>query len=118
MARIKRSQTRKQRKKVIRNWVKGFFGSRKRYRQAKAAVMYAQRNAFIGRKLRKRHFRSLWITRISAALMPHRLSYSRFIHGLKVGSIDINRKSLADLAVMDPAAFDAIVVRVQQVLAA
>lgn len=117
MARIKRAQSRKERKKTIRNWVKGFFGGRKRYRQAREAVMYAQRNAFAGRKQRKRHFRSLWIARISAALMPHRLSYSRFIHGLKVASIDLNRKSLANLAVVDPAAFDAIVARARAALA-
>jgi large subunit ribosomal protein L20 len=117
MARIKRSQSRKQRKKTIRKWVKGFFGARKRYRQAKEAIMFAQRNAFAGRKAKKRHFRSLWITRISAALMPHRLSYSRFMHGLKVASVDVNRKSLANLALIDPSTFDALVARAREALA-
>lgn len=117
MARIKRAQVRKNRKHTLRRWVKGFFGGRKRFRQAHEAMMSAQRYAFAGRKQKKRQFRSLWITRIAAALMPHNLSYSRFIHGLKLANIDLNRKTLADLAVVDRAAFDDVVARARAALA-
>ena len=116
MARVKRSGNRKTRKKNIAAASKGFRGGRGRYRQARQAVLQAQAYAFVGRKLRKRQFRSLWIQRINAALHPHELSYSRFIHGMKLAGIDLNRKLLADLAVREPEAFDAIVARTKEAL--
>lgn len=109
MARIKRAQIRKTRKKNLFRRVRGFFIGRRRLRQAIEARMKAEKQEFIGRKQRKRQFRRLWTQRINAAARQHGLSYSRFIHGLKKSGIDINRKMLADLAVAEPAAFEALV---------
>ena len=117
MPRIKRAQIRRSRKNALAKRTKGFFGGRGRYRQAKAAALKADQQAYIGRKLRKRQFRRLWIQRISAALGPYGLSYSRFIHGLKVANIELNRKSLAEMAVRDAAAFEVVVARVKEALA-
>lgn len=118
MARIKRAQIRKVRRKKVMKRAKGFFQQRgTTYRQAHEAVMHAQANAFRGRKERKRQFRSLWIVRINAALNDHELSYSRLIHGLKLAGIDLNRKVLADLALNDPAAFGAVVQQAKAALA-
>jgi large subunit ribosomal protein L20 len=109
MARIKRAMIRRTRIKNLRRRVKGFFLSRKTLRQAHEAMMRADRNLFIGRKLRKRDFRRLWNQRINAAARLNGLSYSRLIHGLKLANIVVNRKMLADLAVNDAPAFQAIV---------
>ena len=88
---------------------KGYYGSKsKQYRAAQEQVMRSLRYAYIGRKLRKRDFRSLWITRISAACKTCDINYSRFMNGLKKAGIDLNRKMLADLAVNDQAAFAAL----------
>jgi len=116
MARIKRAQIRKTRKKNLFRRVKGFFLGRRRLRQAIEARMRAEKNEFIGRKQRKRQFRVLWNQRINAAARIHGLSYSRFIHGLKVAGIDVNRKMLADLAIREPAAFEALVGRARGAL--
>lgn len=116
MARIKRAQIRKTRKKNLFRRVKGFFIGRRRIRQAIEARMHAERNEFIGRKQRKRQFRALWNQRINAAARQHGLSYSRLIHGLKVAGIAVNRKMLADLAVREPAAFEAIVAQARSAL--
>ena len=106
MARVKGAMmTRKRRNKVMK-MAKGYWGSRsKHFRVANEAVMKALSNAYTGRRLKKRDFRSLWSTRISAACKMNGLNYSTFIHGLKTAGIDINRKMLADLAVTDAAAF-------------
>ena len=106
MARVKGAMmTRKRRNKVMK-MAKGYWGSRsKHFRVANEAVMKALSNAYTGRRLKKRDFRSLWITRISAACKMNGLNYSTFIHGLKNAGVDINRKMLADLAVTDAAAF-------------
>jgi len=117
MARIKRAQIRKTRIKNLRRRVKGFFIGRRRLRQAMEARMKADANMFIGRKQRKRHFRRLWTQRINAASRAHGLSYSKLIHGLKVAGVDLNRKMLADLAVREPAAFEAIVNQAKSALA-
>lgn len=109
MARVKRAQIRHTRKKKLFRRAKGFFLGRQNYRQALEHVLRAQSQEFVGRKLRKRHFRRLWTQRINAASRQHGLSYSRLIHGLKLSNIDLNRKVLADLAVHDPAAFAAVV---------
>ena len=98
----------KKRRKIFR-LAKGYFGNKsKSYRIAREAVMKSLNYAFIGRKLRKRDMRSLWIARINAAARINGLSYSKFMHGLKVAGINLNRKVLADLAVNDAAAFAAL----------
>ena len=109
MARVKRSLIRRTRKKNLFRRVKGFFLGRKTLRQAKAARMKADYNAYIGRKQRKRQFRRLWTQRINAAARQHGMSYSRFIGGLKAAGVDVNRKMLADLAVHEPIVFEALV---------
>jgi len=109
MARVKRAQIRKTRKKNLFRRVRGFFLGRRRLRQAIEARLKAEKQEFIGRKLRKRDFRRLWTQRINAAARQHGLSYSRFIHGLKKAGVDVNRKMLADLAVHEPSAFAALV---------
>jgi len=117
MARVKRAMGRKTRKKAIAKASKGFHGGRGRYRQAMQGIIKAETYAYIGRKQRKRHFRALWIQRISAALMPTDLNYSRFMHGLTKAGIELNRKQLAELAVNEPAAFDMIVEQARGALA-
>ena len=117
MARVKRAQIRKTRKKKLFKRAKGFFLGRKLYRQAKEHVLRAEAQEFVGRKLRKRHFRRLWTQRINAASRMHGLTYSKLIHGLKVGGIALNRKMLAELAVNDPAAFQAVVEKAKAALA-
>lgn len=106
MARVKRAvNALKKRRKVFR-LSKEYFGAKsKQYRAASEQVRRSLRYAYIGRKLRKRDFRKLWITRINAAARMNDISYSRLINGLKVAGITINRKMLADLAVNDAKAF-------------
>jgi large subunit ribosomal protein L20 len=117
MARVKRAQIRKTRKKKLFRRSRGFFLGRKNLRQANQAVMRAMAQEYVGRKLRKRDFRRLWTQRINAASRQHGLSYSRFIHGLKLAGIDLNRKMLSDLALRDPAAFEAVVGQAKAALA-
>ena len=98
----------KKRRKILKS-AKGYFGAKsKLYRVARQAVMKSQNYSYIGRKLKKRDFRSLWITRINAAARLNGLNYSKFMSGLKKNGIDLNRKVLADLAVSDPSAFAAL----------
>ncbi len=95
----------KKRRKILRA-TKGYFGLKStNYRLAREAMMKSGNYAYVGRRLRKRDMRSLWIARINAAAHANGLSYSKFMHGLKVADIDINRKSLAEIAVHDAAAF-------------
>ena len=110
MARVKGAMmTRKRRNKILK-MAKGYWGAKsKQYRAASEQVARSLRYAFTGRKLRKRDFRSLWITRINAAARLNGMSYSTFINGLKKQNITVNRKMLADLAVNDPAAFAKLV---------
>ena len=110
MARIKRAMmTRKRRKKTLK-MAKGYFGAKsKRFKMAKQAVMKSGNYAYIGRKQKKRDFRRLWITRISAACKLNGMNYSSFMHGLKVAGIEINRKMLSEMAISDPAAFTQLV---------
>ena len=116
MARIKRAQLSRVRKNRLYKRVKGFFLGRQRLRQAMEHSDRAKRFAFRGRKEKKRHFRGLWIVRINAALAPLNLSYSRFIHGLKRAEIALDRKILADLALHDAKAFEAVVVKAKAAL--
>ena len=106
MARVKGAMmTRKRRNKVMK-MAKGYWGSRSNhFHVANEAVMKALSQAYTGRRLKKRDFRSLWITRISAACKMNGMNYSTFMHGLKVAGITINRKMLAEMAVNDAAAF-------------
>jgi len=118
MARVKRGVKARAKHKKILKAAKGYYGARSRvYRTAKQAVIKAGQYAYRDRKQRKRQFRSLWIIRISAALEPFNMSYNKFIHGLNLASIAIDRKILADLAVNDKAAFAAIVDQAKKVLA-
>ena len=110
MARIKAAVNAHKKRRKIMKLAKGYYGSKsKQYRCAKEQVARSLRYAYIGRKLRKRDFRSLWITRINAAARINGMSYSKFINGLKKAGIDLNRKVLADLAVNDAAAFAKLV---------
>lgn len=117
MARIKGALNRRTRKKKLFRRVKGFFLGRRNLRQAIAARMHADQNAYIGRKQRKRQFRRLWTQRINAAARLNGLTYSRFIHGLKKQNIEVNRKMLADLAVREPVTFAALVESAKAALA-
>ena len=110
MARVKRAvNAHKKRRKALK-LAKGYFGAKsKQYRAASEQVRRSLRYAYIGRKLRTRDFRKLWIARINAGVRAYDMSYSRFIHGLKVAGVEINRKVLSDLAISDPAAFKQLV---------
>lgn len=110
MARVKRAMmTRKRRKKTLQ-MAKGYFGAKSiRFKMAKQAVMKSGNYAFIGRKQKKRDFRRLWITRISAACRMNDVSYSQFMNGLKKAGITLNRKMLSELAIHDATAFTALV---------
>ncbi len=117
MARIKGAvMTRKRRKKVLK-LAKGYFGAKSRlFKTAKQAVMKSGNYAYIGRKLKKRDFRRLWITRISAACKSNGMNYSTFMNGMKKAGIDLNRKMLSELAISDPAAFTALVQKAKAAL--
>ena len=110
MARIKRAVNAHKKRRKVMKLAKGYWGAKsKQYRAASEQVARSLRYAYEGRKLRKRDFRSLWITRINAAARLNGMSYSTFINGLKKQNIEVNRKMLADLAVNDPAAFAKLV---------
>lgn len=110
MARVKRGNVARKRRKKVLKLAKGFRGSHsKLFRTANQQVMKALRYAYRDRRNRKRDFRRLWITRINAASRMHGLSYSQLISQLKQANIDINRKMLAQMAVLDPSGFAAVV---------
>ena len=110
MARIKGAMHTHKRHKRVLKLAKGYRGAKsKQFRTAKQAVMKSGVYSYVGRKLRKRDFRRLWIARINAATRINGMSYSKFMHGLKLAGIDVNRKMLADLAVTDAAAFTSLV---------
>ena len=110
MARIKGAVTTRKRRKKILKLAKGFYGAKsKQFRTANQAVMRSLTNAYIGRKQRKRDFRSLWITRISAACKMNDINYSQFMNGLKKAGVTLNRKMLAEIAVSDMNSFAALV---------
>ena len=110
MARVKRATNAKKKHKKVLKQAKGYYGSKSvLYRTANQAVMKSLNYAYIGRKHRKRDFRKLWIARINAATRMHDLSYSKFMHGLKVAGVDLNRKVLADMAVRDEKEFAKLV---------
>jgi large subunit ribosomal protein L20 len=108
--------SRKRRRRVLRQ-ARGFYSGRSRLiRSAYDAVDRANQMAYVGRKLKKRQFRQLWTVRINAACRANGINYSRFINGLKLAGIDLNRKILADLAVADETAFQALIQKAQAAL--
>ena len=109
MARVKGAMmTRKRRNKILK-LAKGYWGSKStHFKMANQAVMKSLKYAYIGRKLKKRDYRQLWITRISAGCKANGMNYSRFMHGLKLSGIEMNRKMLSEMAIHDPAAFTAL----------
>ena len=110
MARVKKGMNARKKHKKVLKLAKGFRGSRsKLYRPANAFVMKALRNAYIGRKLKKRDYRKLWIQRINAAARMNGISYSRLMNGLKLAGVEVNRKMLSEMAIADPAAFAKLV---------
>ena len=116
--RIKRGVNAVKKRRKIFRLSKGYFGSKSRsYRIARDAVMKSLMYAYLGRKRRKRDFRQLWIARINAAARMNGLSYSKFMHGLKVAGINLNRKVLADIAVNDAAAFAALAEKAKAAIA-
>lgn len=117
MARVKTGPSRRRRHKKVLKRTKGFRMTKGRlYKVSKEADLHAGQYAYIGRKLRKRDMRRLWITRINAALTPYNLSYSKFINVLKKAKIELNRKILADLVVSDPDTFKEVVDKAQKAL--
>ena len=117
MARVKGAMmTRKRRNKMLK-LAKGYWGAKsKHFKMAKQAVMKSGNYAFVGRKLKKRDFRSLWITRISAQAKFNGINYSQFMHGLKLAGINLNRKMLSEIAVSDKDAFGELVAKAKAAL--
>lgn len=110
MARVKRGVNAKKRHKKVLKQAKGYYGAKsKLFRTANQAVMKSLNYAYIGRKLRKRDFRKLWITRINAGARLNGMSYSKFINGLKKANIEINRKMLSEMAIHDAVGFSKLV---------
>ena len=106
MARVKKGVNAHKRHKKILKLAKGFYGSKsKTFKAANPAVMRALRSAYVGRKLKKRQYRQMWIARINAAARMNEISYSQLMNGLKKSGIEINRKMLSEMAIHDPAAF-------------
>jgi large subunit ribosomal protein L20 len=110
MARVKRAiNSRKKHKKILK-LAKGYYGGKsKLFRTANESVIRALRNAYVGRRLKKRDYRKLWIARINAGARANGLSYSRFMNGIKLAGIDINRKMLSEIAINDAKAFTELV---------
>lgn len=114
--RIKRSNNALKKRRKVLKLAKGYWGSHsKLYRVAKQSVRKAESHAYIGRRNKKRDFRTLWIARINAACRMNDISYSKFMHGLKVNNINLNRKVLAELAVNDMEAFKGLVVKAKNI---
>lgn len=110
MARVKGGMSARRKHNKVLKLAKGYRGARsKQYRVAKQSVMRALTSSYAGRKERKRQFRQLWIARINAAARMNGLSYSKFMHGLKLAEVDINRKMLSEMAISNPEAFTALV---------
>lgn len=110
MARVKRAVNAKKKHKKILKLAKGFYGAKSKiFKCANPAVMRSLRSAYVGRKLKKRDFRQLWIARINAATRMNGMSYSKFMNGLKKSGININRKMLSEMAIHDPAGFAKLV---------
>lgn len=110
MARVKRAMNARKYHKKILKLAKGYYGGKsKLFKTANESVIRALRNAYVGRKLKKRDFRKMWIARINAASRINGLSYSKFMNGIKTAGIDINRKMLSEIAINDPKGFAELV---------
>ena len=110
MARVKRAVGGQKKRRAVLDQAKGYRGSRSRhYRAAREQVLHSMRYSFADRRTRKGDFRRLWIARINAACREHGMSYNRFMNGLKLAQVDIDRRMLSDLAIRDKAAFGALV---------
>ena len=110
MARVKGAMMTRKRRNATLKLAKGYWGSKsKHFKMANEQVMKSLTYAYVGRRLKKRDFRSLWITRISAACKLNGMNYSTFMHGLKVAGIQINRKMLSEMAISNPAAFTQLI---------
>ena len=110
MARVKGAMMTRKRRNATLKLAKGYWGSKSRhFKMAKQQVMKSGNYAYVGRKLKKRDYRQMWIARISAAVAPFGLNYSRFMYGLKKAGIEMNRKTLSEMAIADPTAFAALV---------
>ena len=119
MARVKRGVTASARHKAVLEKAKGYRGARSRtYRSAVQAIVKAGQYAYRDRRVKKREFRALWIVRINAACDAHGLSYSKFMHGVKLAGIGLDRKILADIAMNDAVAFEGIIAKAKAALAA
>jgi len=106
MARVKGAITTRKRRKKVLKLAKGYWGAKsKLFKMANQAVMKSLRYAYVGRKLKKRDYRKLWIMRINAACKANGMNYSRFMHGLKLSGINLNRKMLSEMAIHEPEAF-------------
>lgn len=106
MARVKRAMNSRKKHKKVLKLAKGYYGGKsKLFKTANESVIRALRNAYVGRRLKKRDYRRLWIARINAATRMNGLSYSRFMNGMKLAGVDINRKMLSEIAINDPKAF-------------
>ncbi len=117
MARVKGAMMTRKRRNRIMKLAKGYFGSKsKLFRTANQAVMKSLKYAYVGRRLKKRDFRRIWITRISAACKLNDINYSRFMNGLKKAGITMNRKMLSEVAIADPAAFTSLVEKAKAAL--
>src|SRR6266851_4729806 len=118
MPRVKRGVTARARHKKVIDQAKGYRGRRKNvYRIAKEAVMRAGQYAYRDRRNRKRDFRALWITRINAGAREAGITYSQFMHGIKLAGVDLDRKVLSDIAILEPEAFQAIAATARTALA-
>jgi large subunit ribosomal protein L20 len=110
MSRARKGAARRRKHKRVLREASGYWGGRHRlYQVAKVAIMRAQRYAYRDRRTRKRDFRRLWVTRLTAACRARGLTYSRFIHGLNLAQVEVDRKAMSELAIHDPVAFDALV---------
>ena len=117
MARVKGAMMTRKRRKSVLKAAKGYWGAKsKHFKMAKQAVMKSGNYAFVGRKQKKRDFRRLWITRISAQAKVNGMNYSTFMHGLKLAGIDLNRKVLSEIAITDKEAFAALAAKAKAAL--
>lgn len=117
MARVKKGLNAHKRHRKLLKQAKGYYGQKsKNYRAAKPAVMRALRSAYVGRKLKKREYRRLWIARINAAARMNDISYSKLMNGLKLSGIEINRKMLSEMAIYDAAGFAKLCDRAKEAL--
>ncbi len=117
MPRVKGAVNAKKKHKRVLKLAKGYYGAKSKiFRAANPQVHRALRSAFIGRKLKKRNYRKMWIARINAAVRPHGLSYSKFMHGLKLADVNMNRKMLSEVAIHDADGFAKLVETAKQKL--